>query len=231
VSYRAVLFDLDGTLLDTLEDLADSMNEALGRLGFAPHPAAAYKLFVGDGVVNLATRVLPDGHRDDATVASVVKLMREIYGLHWADKTQPYPGVPELLDTLAERGVKTAVLSNKPHDSTTQCVEKLLPKWRFDAVVGVSEAVPPKPDPRGVEQVVARLGVPREEFLYLGDTNTDMHTANGAGIFAVGALWGFRTAEELLASGARALIEKPIELLGLLDQVACHDSRPKICKE
>jgi len=142
--------------------------------------------------------------------------MRRIYGEHWADKTRPYPGVPELLDALAARGVKMAVLSNKPHDATKLCVAKLLPRWRFDAVVGQSKAVPPKPDLAGVRSVIAQTGVPAEGFLYLGDTNTDMQTANAAGMFAVGALWGFRAPEELLASGAKVLIEKPAELLGLL---------------
>jgi len=211
-----VLFDLDGTLLDTLEDLADSMNAALRQLGFPPHPLEPYKYFVGDGVVNLVARALPEGHRDETTVARAVELMRSIYGEHWADKTRPYPGVPELLDALVERGVKMAVLSNKPNDSTQLCVAKLLPNWRFDAVIGQSKTIPPKPDPSGVREIVARLGVPVEQFLYLGDTNTDMQTANAAGMFPVGALWGFRPAEELREAGARVLIERPGDLLGLL---------------
>ncbi len=216
MSYRAVLFDLDGTLLDTLEDLADSMNAVLRQLGFPPHPAEPYKYFVGDGVVNLVTRALPEDHRDEATVAQAVRLMRSIYGEHWADKTRPYPGIPELLDAVVERGVKMAVLSNKPDDSTKLCVAKLLPSWRFDAVIGQSKAIPPKPDLAGVRAIVARLGVPIEQFLYLGDTNTDMQTANLAGMFAVGALWGFRTAEELRGAGAKVLIERPADLLVLL---------------
>ena len=211
-----MLFDLDGTLLDTLEDLADSMNAALRQLGFPPHPLEPYKYFVGDGVVNLVARALPEGHRDETTVARAVEMMRSIYGEHWADKTRPYPGVPELLDALVERGVKMAVLSNKPNDSTQLCVAKLLPNWRFDAVIGQSKTIPPKPDPSGVREIVARLGVPVEQFLYLGDTNTDMQTANAAGMFPVGALWGFRPAEELREAGARVLIERPGDLLGLL---------------
>jgi len=216
VNYRAVLFDLDGTLLDTLEDLADSTNAALAQLGFPPHPLDAYRYFVGDGVTNLIVRTLPEAHRDEATVGRTMDLMRRIYGEHWADKTRPYPGVPELLGALAARGVKMAVLSNKPDDSTKLCVAKLLPHWRFDAVIGQSTTVPPKPDLAGVRQIVATLGVPVGQFLYLGDTNTDMQTANAAGMFAVGALWGFRTAEELRAAGAKVLIEKPTELLDLL---------------
>lgn len=213
LSYRAVLFDLDGTLLDTLEDLADSMNAVLRQLGFPEHPLEPYKRFVGDGVVNLVRRALPEGHRDDATVSRAVALMRRIYGEHWADKTRPYPGIPELLDALVRLGVRMAVLSNKPEDSTRLCVAKLLPRWRFHAVVGQSSAVPPKPDLAGVRLITAQLGLPPEQFVYLGDTDTDMRTANAAGMFAVGALWGFRSADELLANGAKALVGHPNELL------------------
>lgn len=216
MSYRAVLFDLDGTLLDTLEDLADSTNAALAQLGCPPHPLDAYRHFVGDGVVNLLTRTLPEARRDPATVARAVELMRAIYAEHWADKTRPYPGIPELLDALAARGVKMAVLSNKPDDTTKLCVARFLPRWSFQAVVGQSPAVPPKPDLAGVRSIVATLAIRPEHFLYLGDTNTDMETANAAGMFPVGALWGFRPAEELRAAGARRLIERPAGLLDLL---------------
>jgi phosphoglycolate phosphatase len=216
LDHRAVLFDLDGTLLDTLDDLADSMNAVLRQLGFPPHPTAPYKYFVGDGVVNLVVRALPEAHRDEATVARAVTLMRHVYGEHWADKTRPYPGIPELLDALAARRVKMAVLSNKPDDSTKLCVARLLPRWRFDAVIGQSRTIPPKPDLAGVRAIIARLGVPAAEFLYLGDTNTDMATANAAGMFAVGALWGFRSADELRQAGARVLLSKPVDLLDLL---------------
>jgi len=216
MTYQAVLFDLDGTLLNTLEDLADSMNAAVGRLGFPPHPLEAYNYFVGDGIVNMARRALPENHRDDATTARCVDLMRQIYTEHWHDKTVPYPGIPELLDALAARGLRMAILSNKPHDFTVLCVEKLLPSWSFDTVQGVSETVPPKPDPTGARAVAARLGLPPGAFLYLGDTNTDMQTANASGMFAVGACWGFRPPEELRANGAQALIETPAQLLDLL---------------
>jgi len=216
MSHRAVLFDLDGTLLDTLEDLADSTNAAVGRLGFPPHKLAAYKYFVGDGIVNLARRALPEAHRDEGTVARCVALIREIYADHWADKTRPYPGIPELLDALAERRVPMAVVSNKPHDFTKLCVARLLPRWRFEAVVGVSDSVPPKPDPKGALGVAAKLELWPAHILYVGDTNTDMKTAHAAGMYPVGVLWGFRPADELKASGAKVLIGKPAQLLDLL---------------
>ena len=216
MSYCAVMFDLDGTLLDTLEDLADAMNVALGQLGCPARPIEEFKLIVGDGVVVMAQRSLPESRRDEATIARCVALVREEYGKRWADKTHPYAGIPELLDALAGRGIRMAVVSNKPDDFTRLCVGRLLPRWRFDAVIGVSPATPPKPDPKGVLESAARLGLAPADFLYLGDTNTDMRTAVAAGMFPVGALWGFRSAEELLASGAKVLIGKPGDLLPLL---------------
>ena len=214
--YRAVMFDLDGTLLDTLEDLADSMNLALGQLGCPPRPPEEFKTIVGDGVVVMAQRSLPQDRQDEATVARCVALMRAEYGTRWADKTHPYAGIPELLDALAGRGIRMAVVSNKPDDFTRLCVGRLLPRWRFDAVIGMSLATPAKPNPKGVLGIAASLGLAPADFLYLGDTNTDMRTAVAAGMFPVGALWGFRSAEELLASGAKVLIGKPGDLLPLL---------------
>lgn len=213
--YRAVIFDLDGTLLDTLEDLADSMNAVLASMGLPTHPVAAYKYFVGDGVVELARRALPPGRRDPKVVKSAVAGMRQEYGRRWDRKTRPYDGIPELLDALAARGVAMTVLSNKPHDFTRLCVTTFLGKWRFDAVQGVDENVLKKPDPSGALAVATKLGIPPAEFIYLGDTNTDMQTAVAAGMFPVGALWGFRTGDELLASGATMLVEKPADVLNI----------------
>jgi phosphoglycolate phosphatase len=215
--YHAVLFDLDGTLLDTLEDLADSANAALQGLGFAPHPTESYRSFIGDGVENLIRRALPPEGRTSATVARGVERMRGEYGRRWADRTRPYPGIPELLDGLTAHGIPMAVLSNKQDDFTRQCVAKLLPRWHFDAVQGATAGLPRKPDPSGALAVAARLGQGPAEVLYLGDTNTDMQTAVAAGMFPVGALWGFRTAEELSASGAAALARTPGDVLRFLD--------------
>lgn len=213
---HAVLFDLDGTLLDTLEDLADSMNAVLARHGLSAHPLEAYRYFVGDGVINLVRRALGGPGRDDECVHRLVAEMREQYARRWDRKTRPYEGIPPLLDALTARRSPKAVLSNKPHDATALCVGKLLGRWRFDAVQGVTDEVPPKPDPTGAMGVCRRLGAPPEAFVYVGDTNTDMRTARAAGMCAVGALWGFRTAEELSRSGAQSLIARPLDLLDLL---------------
>jgi len=213
---EAVLFDLDGTLLDTLDDLADSMNFALGCMGFPSHDREAYRYFVGDGVVEMARRALPPECRDDGVTSRCIALFRHEYSRRWNAHTRPYEGVPELLDGLTGRGMAMAVLSNKPHDFTELCVRELLGRWRFAAVIGVSETIPPKPDPAGSLTVARALGLEPGRFLYVGDTGTDMRTATAAGMFPVGALWGFRTADELLANGARILLESPPEVLDLL---------------
>jgi len=218
MAYRAILFDLDGTLLDTLEDLADATNEVMATLGFPTHPIDAFRYFVGDGMRNLLLRCLPEARRDEATLDQAVPMFQEAYGRNWADKTRPYDGVPELLDALAERGVPMAVLSNKPDEFTRLCVGRLLPRWEFAAVQGVSETNPKKPAPSGALAIAERLGVAPAEVLYVGDTNTDMKTAAAAGMFAIGVTWGFRPASELLANGAKALIDTPAELLDLLDE-------------
>ncbi len=216
MAFRAVLFDLDGTLLDTIEDLANCMNSVLGRQGFPGHDIESYKRFVGDGVELLVQRALPEGRRDDATIVFSVAAMRDEYAKRWSERTQPYKGIPDLLDGLVARGIRMAVLSNKPDDFTKMMVSELLPRRQFEAVLGERPGKGRKPDPQGAFEIASLLGMPPREFLYLGDTNTDMRTATAAGMYPVGALWGFRSAEELIGSGARVLIEKPMDLLGLL---------------
>jgi phosphoglycolate phosphatase len=216
VQYKATLFDLDGTLLDTLEDLADSMNAVLECRGLPTHEVEEYKFMVGDGVSTLARKALPMEWCGEQTIADCVMEMRDEYKRRWDKKTRPYDGIPDLLDALTGRGLALTVLSNKPDDFTRLCISKFLGNWRFDAIQGVDEGVRKKPDPSGALTIAAKLDIPPAEFLYVGDTNTDMQTAVAAGMYPVGALWGFRTAGELLASGAKVLIERPGDLLKLL---------------
>jgi phosphoglycolate phosphatase len=193
------------------------MNGALSHFGFPVHALEKYKYFVGDGMESLVKRSLPGSAKNDLQVISqCLEMMRQTYERNWNVKSRPYPGIPELLDTLSARGIKMAVLSNKPHDFTLKIIEELLPAWRLDPIIGERPPVPRKPDPSSALEIANVLGVEPAGFLFLGDTSTDMKTANAAGMFAVGALWGFRNAEELLASGAAKLIAKPAELLGLL---------------
>jgi phosphoglycolate phosphatase len=214
--YQAVIFDLDGTLLDTLEDLGDAVNRVLSARGLPVHPMDAYRFFVGDGVAMLITRALPADKRDAETVRSCLEAFRADYDRHWNVKTRPYDGVAALLDALTARGLKLAILSNKPHAFARRCVREFLPNWSFAAVFGQRDGVPLKPDPAGALAIAHALGIPPAACLYLGDTAVDIKTAIAAGMTPVGVLWGFRPAEELRASGAQVLIEQPSEVLGLL---------------
>jgi phosphoglycolate phosphatase len=213
---RAVLFDLDGTLLDTLKDIANSVNKALLHLGFPRHELEAYKHFVGDGREILAIRTLPEHHRDPATVIKLAASINEEYLKHWGDSTCCYQGIPELLNALTIGNIKMAILSNKPHSFTEIMVPRLLSRWHFEIVVGALSSVPKKPDPTAALQISQRLDIPPSEFIYLGDSDIDMKTATAANMYPIGALWGYRTAEELLAGGAQKLIDHPTDLLRLL---------------
>lgn len=210
---KAVLFDLDGTLLDTLQDIADACNAALTRHGFPPHPVDSYRYFVGEGVPVLVARTVPAVQHSQETLASVAAAYREEYERRWNSATTLYPGITELLDQLTQRGIRLAVLSNKPDDFTRRCVAEFLARWTFSVVLGASKAFPPKPDPAAARHIASTLSISPDEFCYLGDTPTDMRTADAAGMFAVGVLWGFRKAEQLQAAGARRLISHPRELL------------------
>ncbi len=211
-----MLFDLDGTLLDTLEDIGDSVNKALDDLGFPQHEMGEYRYFIGEGIVTLAARALPEKHGGPAMVEKLLVGIRAEYARRWADRTRPYEGVPEMLDALTVRGSGMAVLSNKPHDFTQLAVTTLLSKWRFEVVMGATPSRPKKPDPAGALETARRMNLTPSQFAYVGDSGIDMETASAAGMYGVGALWGFRPASELLASGAKELIEKPGELLKLL---------------
>ena len=216
--FKAVLFDLDGTLLYTLKDVADAMNESLVHFGYPPHPVDAYKYFIGDSLEVETYRALPESARTEDIIKKVAVYSEEIYDKCWGDNTHPYPGIPELLTELPRRGLSSVILSNKNDRFTKVMVQKLLPQWRFKIVQGALPDVPLKPDPVMALQITKKLQIPPEQFFYLGDTNTDMQTAVSAGMFPVGCLWGYRTADELLASGAKAIIDNPLDVLSIIDK-------------
>lgn len=216
MSFKGVIFDLDGTLLNTIDDLADSMNYVLKSKGFPSHDVLKYKHFIGNGLYNLVERTLPMGYKDEAVVKECFEAMRIEYNKHMTSKTRPYEGIPELLDELCRRGIKIAILSNKPDAATKFVTAELLTRWSFDCVFGERANVPRKPDPSGAHEIINILGLAPEEFLYLGDSGVDMETASNAGVYGVGALWGFRAADELMDGGAKILIKNPDELLQLL---------------
>lgn len=204
-------------MLDTLTDIAESMNAALQRFGFRPYPIEAYRYFVGDSVNCLIKRTVPKEHHNDNNIEKCLSAMLDEYSRRWSVHTKAYSGVPELLSELEKRNIPKAILSNKPDNFTKLIVEKLLGDFSFDIVQGVNDKVRRKPDPASALQIAEKLQIQPADFLYLGDTNTDMQTAVAARMFPVGALWGFRTAEELKKNGAKVLVEKPLDVLNFLD--------------
>ncbi len=213
--FRAALFDLDGTLLDTLADIAAAGNHALAQVGQPPHPLHAYRQLAGQGAAWLIEHALPPDQQHLAPRAlEVFKAWQLAHGL---DQTRPYPGIAEMLDALVAKGLQLAVLSNKPEAATQEAVRRRLERWRFAAVVGQREGGPLKPDPAGALALARQLGVPPAQWLYLGDTKVDMETAGRAGMFRVGVLWGFRDEAELRAAGADRIVRHPLEVLCLLE--------------
>jgi len=212
MSFRAVVFDLDGTLLDTLEDLADSCNQVLADHGLPTHPAGAYRYFIGDGVEKLVERMLPPEHRAAEIVTDYAALVRKIYSLRWNRKMGPYDGIAEMLAQLIERGIRLAVLSNKLHSATVEVVAHFFKDVPFEQVAGARPEVPLKPDPAGALRIASQMGLRPQDFRYLGDTAVDMQTAQSAGMYAVGAAWGFRP-QELESAGARLVIGHPRQIL------------------
>ncbi len=213
--YKAILFDLDGTLLDTLRDLADAGNAALRELGFSLHSMEDYKYFIGKGMEQLTRQILPAEKRDKQTVARCLALVKQYYNQYWKRNSRPYPGIAELLTELEKRGIVKVVFSNKPDEFTGVMIRELLPRWYFEIIRGALPGTPIKPDPMAALQIAAEVKIEPQKFIYLGDSATDMQTANAAGMYAVGVLWGFRTAEELLKGGAKVLVKEPREVLNL----------------
>ncbi len=216
LTYEAVVFDLDGTLLNTLEDLASSVNRVLGARGFPEHPVDAYRYFVGSGTYSLVRAALPEEEPADSLVTSCLAEFMTDYSENWKVKTHLYDGIAELLDGLAKRSVRTAILSNKPHEFTLLCVREFMPQWDFEIILGQRDGVPRKPDPAGALEIADRLGLEPGQILFVGDSSVDMDTAVNAGMFPVGVLWGFRGKDELIEHGAAATVENPAQLLDII---------------
>jgi len=214
---RAALFDLDGTLAYTLEDIAEAMNRVLAERRYPVLPVEEFGKLVSEGLLALITRALPPQGRDLNTIAACTKEYDAEYARQLGLRARVYPGIQEALEGLAARGIKRAVLSNSQDALVRRLVSRLFPVGTFELVRGAQDNVPPKPDPRGALAIAADLEVRPEEVLYLGDSGVDMQTAAGAAMFPVGVLWGYRFREELLAGGAKALVERPQEILDLLE--------------
>ncbi|HUV78728.1 MAG TPA: HAD family hydrolase [Desulfobacterales bacterium] len=220
--FEAVLFDLDGTLIDTLEDIGDAVNRVLSKNSFPTHAIFTYRKFVGDGSRTLMERALPKEHRNDKNIDACLKEYVEDYSRNYNVKSKLYFSIPNLLDRLKAKRVKLAILSNKPDAMTKTCVNAFLSKWDFDVVFGQRDSVPRKPNPQGALEIAKKMSIPPSNFLYLGDMATDMKTAVSAGMFPVGVLWGFRSSKELKESGACAIIDQPLTVLDLLQGLSVN---------
>ncbi len=211
---KAAIFDLDGTLSDSIMSMKYSGDKTMAEFGYGPFPVQDYKYFVGDGAANLVKRALIKGGDTELVhFDAAYARYKEIFQANCMYQVKPYEGIPELLEALKKRGMKIAVLSNKPHHATVDVIESLFGKGYFDVVQGQVDGVPIKPDPAGVFRILDKFGVTADQVLYMGDTATDMKTGKAAGAFTVGVLWGFRDRAELESAHADAIIAKPGELL------------------
>ncbi len=216
--FDTVIFDLDGTLLNSIDDLTDSINDALGRCGFAKHTVKEVKGFVGDGVDMLVRRALPP-NADQTDYNAVYNAFVSIYSDNMYNKTQPYLGIPELIGELSRRGIKMAVVSNKFQDAVTPLIEDYFGS-SISVAVGADQNTPKKPDPSGVLKAMAQLGSVREQTIYIGDSDVDVLTAKNAGVFSVACTWGLRDKAVLKAAQPDVLIDFPLALLQFLDRQA-----------
>lgn len=210
---RLIIFDLDGTLLDTIGDLAVACNAVLAARGLPQHTYEQYRRFVGNGIMRLVERVLPEALRTPDTVAAVRADFVKYYTEHIDIHTVPYRGIPELLAQLVRRDVRLAVASNKFQAGTEKLIRRFFPDIYFAAVLGQREGVPLKPDPTVAEEILAATGVARARTLFVGDSGVDMLTAAAAGIRSAGVTWGFRDRAELLEAGAWRIVDRPEALL------------------
>ena len=216
MKYSAVIFDLDGTLINSLEDLADSGNEALTKFGFSSHPTDAYKKFIGNGLRQMM-KVAAKKEIDDCLVDMLWKECRNVYNKNYLKKTCLYDNVHKMLKELKKLEIKMAVCTNKPDKLANEVVDKLIGRDYIDVVYGERDGIPRKPDPTSLFEAARYLGIAPENIIYMGDSGVDMICGKRAGMLTAGALWGFRDKEELVECGAKILLETPMELLDFLN--------------
>ncbi|NTU53025.1 MAG: HAD family hydrolase [Chlorobiaceae bacterium] len=214
--FSAVVFDLDGTLLDTLADISFSLNSVLEQHGYPTHTPDTCRQMVGYGIRELVRAALPESVSTGPLFDSLLLEMQSRYAENWNVHSRPFEGIDTLLDAIDRLGLKKAILSNKPHHFTRLCADELLSSWSFDVVMGFREGVAHKPDPEGALIVADQLGVEPGSVLYVGDSGVDMQTATTAGMYPLGVLWGYRPEEELLATGASSLVSSPDEIIRFL---------------
>ena len=215
MQFKAVFFDLDGTLADSLVDLAVSTNYVLQKHGFPAQPVPAYQYFAGDGIVKMIERAMPAEAVCEETLCRLKADWLEYYGQHYADHTTAYDGLISLVSELKEKGVRLAVVTNKAQEMAEFVVHKLFGD-DFDVVLGLREGLPAKPDPTGIFMTMEQLGVTAEECAFVGDTGMDVSAGVNAGVYPIGVLWGFRKKEELVRFGAKAFASNAAELREIL---------------
>lgn len=217
---KAVLFDLDGTLVNSLDDIASAVNNTLAAMGHPTHPTESFKIFAGNGIRKMIERALPENARDEKTVEKTLKSFFEYYGRHCADLSYAYEGITDVLKELKNMGIRICVVSNKAQRMTDLVVPAVFgSEITFDAVVGQNDGIPCKPQPHMAYVAMNEIDVNADECLFVGDSYTDILTGNSAGNVSVGVLWGFRDLKELKDAGARFIIKEPKEIISLIKEI------------
>ena len=215
MKFKGIIFDLDGTLVDSLEDIADAMNSVLQSLNFPTHGYEDYQYFIGSGLRNLVSKALPATHNNEAQIDHCYHLMIEVYRDNCTCKTKAYDGIFELLDELKSRNIKLSVFSNKADELTKEITETLFPEY-FNPIVGLTTESLKKPNPFKTLEISANFGLKAEEIIFIGDSDIDMQTATNANMYAVGVSWGYRPEEELILNGAKYVLKQPADLIDIL---------------
>lgn len=214
---KLVIFDLDGTLLNTISDLANSTNYALSQLSFPTHEIAQYNFMVGNGINKLFERALPEGYKTEEYVLRVRNLFLPYYDKHNADESRPYSGIEKLLEFLQSKGIMIAVASNKYQSATQKLVAQYFPKFNFIAVFGQREGIRVKPDPTIIYDILEIAKTDKQDVLYIGDSGVDMQTAKNAGVDACGVTWGFRPKEELASFSPKYIVDAPEAIQSIIE--------------
>ena len=217
MKYKAIILDLDGTLLNTIDDLANSMNRVLIQENFPIHTVADYKLMVGYGAYELVKRALPDTVKQEKNILAYLEQFKIDYFKNWNVKTELYSGIPDLLKELKQKGIRLTILSNKPQQATLKCIEQYLKDFRFEMIIGQREGIPAKPDPIAALEICDHLKLSPEQVLFVGDTAVDIETGKRAGMYTVGVTWGFRSKIELEKAKADYIIDQPNDLLTIFN--------------
>lgn len=213
---KLVIFDLDGTLINSIDDLGNATNYALSQLGYPEHPLSAYPAMVGNGVNRLLARALPSGHDTEERIAQMWEIFKGYYDSHSTDLTRPYPGIPELLHDLRDRDINVAVASNKYQEAVEPLVAKLFPGIDWAAIEGNKSGFPTKPDPSIVFEILSKVPTPKAEVAYVGDSGVDMETARRACVDSIGVTWGYRPVSELKSACADTIVSSPADILEIV---------------